>query len=200
VLTLVLAGVAAVSALPGPADWFKGNPRRHAFAILLFCSIAAGEIFVIQHAEEVTTAQRKSDNDAHLRDLQKQDAQFAEQMTSLWSFREYIDMKIDQVSASLRKEKSLPAPDALKVGALQLVSDIFRFSGDQEKKLPAYTISTDTAERQKESAAFDHWRDETVGDYVRSFDQRIIAVSQKLKTKGSMCPIFNGCAYIPRTP
>jgi hypothetical protein len=184
VLTLVLGGVAAVSALPGPAEWFKGNPWRHAFAILLFCAIAAGEIFIIHHAEEVPTAQRKNDNDAHLKELQKQDTQFAEQMASLWIFRESVERRIDEVNAKLKKAKTGPARDTLKIDALQLVKDIFQFAGDRDKRQPAYTISTNPAARQNESADFDHWRDETLGDYGSNFGQRIVAISNRFKTRG----------------
>jgi|SRR5882762_3766590 len=52
-LTLVLAVLAAVTALPRISRKME-NPFLHAGAIFLFCAIAAAEIAVIKHADEVS--------------------------------------------------------------------------------------------------------------------------------------------------
>ncbi|MGB9467299.1 MAG: hypothetical protein WBR10_19490, partial [Candidatus Acidiferrum sp.] len=88
VLTVVLALFAAVISMPPFNKYVEEKHWLRGLCTGVFFLIAAGEIFIIRHAEQVTTQERKAQNDAHLVELKKQDAQFTEQMASLTGIKE----------------------------------------------------------------------------------------------------------------
>jgi hypothetical protein len=173
-----------VTAMPPLSKRMEKLTWLQNICIILIFLVAAGEIFVIRHADQGTTEQRKSDNATHLQELQEQQARFAEQMASLWGFRESIERKISDVNVLLKKARLQPTPDTFKVQVLQLVRDVFQFSAEMEKQQPVYSTSVAPADRQRESEAFDRWRNETIAGYINGFNPRIVATAEQIRARG----------------
>ena len=110
ILTVVLAFLAALISMPTFNERMK-NPWLRATAIFVFCLIAAGEIAIIQHADSVTTAERKKQNDDHLVELAAQQTRYTNEMQSLQKIQDGLQI----VNSSIAREKSRPVLDSLRL-------------------------------------------------------------------------------------
>lgn len=182
VLTVVLAFFAALISMPPINKHLEKetNSWLRWLCIGVFFLLAAGEIFVIRHAEHVSMNERQAQNTEHLRELQKQDTQFFEEMAALIDLKESIKSGLADVKARIVKEKSQTTPDSLKVDTLQLTKDILDFLSYREGFRPPVTSSRGTSY----TAVYDQWQRETIAAYISKFDQQIISLAELYAKRG----------------
>jgi len=150
-LTVILALLAAVISMPPISERMK-KPWLRAAAIFMFCLIAAAEIAIIQHADTMTTAERKQQNVDHLKELAKQEAQFRDQMAFLIGFKESVVGGLNEVSAKLKIAKAAaPNRKSVKVSVLELAKDILTFVRDKDQEMRnLFSINRGTEQETRE--------------------------------------------------
>lgn len=178
VLTVVLALFAAVISIPPLNKWLEKKRSLRSLCICVFFLLAAGEILIIRHAEQVTIAERKDENENHLEELRKQDSKFEQEMAFLIDFKESVQSGLANVNARITKEKSQPNPDSLKIETLQLTKDVLQFLSDRERLRPYPSSSKDYR------TASEQWGNDTLAGYISQFGQRIISLSEKYQKRG----------------
>jgi hypothetical protein len=175
VLTVVLALLAVVTAMPPLNRHIEKLPWfRNICAAIIFL-VAAGEIFVIQHADRESTA--------HYNLLVAQSQQTLATVVNVQQSIVAIqlsvgDWRVATEKYNQAKAKAQPSkPPSLKLTALQLSRDIFEFLANSDKSAPVLSASAKTGSdlRDNYMQLVQHFQDANV-EYERNFEPRISEV------------------------
>ena len=167
--TIALAVLAAIIAMPPVNKRVEERPWLQWLCIAVIFLFAAGEIAVIQHADRISKLDR-----------QNQTQQYVDEMKVLMQISTGLSSANDSL-ANLRTEPRPTTPNtSFKVEALHLVKDIYGFAASAQATEP----SLGTLPSSEGEMAFDRWSRDTISTYMRTFDQRLIETTRKLKVKG----------------
>jgi len=167
-LTVALALLAAVTALPIVAERMK-NRWLHAGAIFVFCSIAAGEIKIIQHADSVSESHfqyivSRFDNTDHL---------IAANVAA--------QQRVAALPIVQPIVKHVPQPVGLKERAIRLSADILSFLTQRQAGEPPLP-RRETWDQDVQAEI--RYMQQTMALYSQTFAAKVIAMRDELARKG----------------
>jgi hypothetical protein len=171
ILTVLLAVLAAVTALPKVAESIKDRWWFHSLAILFFCLIAAAEIAVIHHADQVSD-ERFGTIVSSFKETQGLMAQYDQSMRGLMAAKAIAAAKPGSVKQSPKELVDL------KLKAAILSTGILKLLVDRLQAAPAYPMNPRSATWEQDLQPRRQWDEATVALYHQMFgvDAKIVAV------------------------
>ena len=178
-LTLILAVVAAVSALPKIAEWIKNSWLAHAVVVCVFFLIAAAEGLVIRHADEVSNQ--------HYLALSGQ----AQKAIELGQTTQQIMLTVQQaitdlpkVTAQLNQARAASkGQESLKTQALALSKDILSFLSAQEGTMPQMRWPPTAESQSEDSKTINQYMQTNLAMFDHDFGSRIAQILGKAKSE-----------------
>lgn len=171
-LTLVLAVLAAVTALPKVSKKMEDNLFLHALAIFVFCSIAAAEFAVIDHADKVS--------EDHYEYLVSRFDNTDRIVTANMAAQQRV-MTLAEHPTKLGARFSGSPPQTLKSKAIHLSADILSFLTQRQAGEPPLP-RRETWEQDVQTEV--KYMQQTMALYSQNFGARVIATREELAQKG----------------
>jgi hypothetical protein len=186
-LTAILAVFAGASALPMIARKIENNGWVHGIFILLFCLLAAGEIWVIHISDEAST-QRFTSIITTVQQIQQNTLAIQQSTGDL--------PKILERYQKAKSERPANKP-TLQAEALGLSKDILSFISAQEGTMPQLTWPRTDASNAQDIKNIQQYSQATLSMYDHDFGPRIAQLLGKAKSEhADYTAAQNACSVV----
>ena len=163
ILTLILGLLAAMTALPKATTFLQVSWWRHAAAIFIFCSIAAAEIAVIHHADQVSD-QRFGTIFGKFQETQGLMAQYEQSLEG--------KLVVRPVAPAISKPNAPQQPKELvelKQKAASVSQGILKLLVDRLQGAPPWPLNPQSPTWDRDMQERINWDDGTVAMYHQQF-------------------------------